>query len=52
MWTCLDCGASFVEPEGRDWVEHHGNGIYEPFHAEVCPLCGSDEIERVEVDYD
>lgn len=52
MWTCLDCGASFVEPEVRWWDEYHGGGIYEPFHAEVCPLCGSDEIEMVEVDYD
>lgn len=52
MWKCLDCGAEFVEPEGRDWEENHGNGFYEPFHAEVCPFCGSDEIERQEVDYD
>ena len=52
MWTCLDCGASFVEPEPASWFEDHGNGIIEPFHAEVCPLCGSDEIERIEVDYD
>lgn len=53
MWKCLNCGAGFIEPEGRDWTENHGSGIYEPFHAEVCPFCGSDEIEKTEEeDYD
>jgi ribosomal protein L37AE/L43A len=51
MWKCLDCGASFVEPEVQSWSEDHG-GFWEDWNAEVCPFCGSDEIERQEVDYD
>lgn len=51
MWKCEKCGAVFVEPEAKSWLENHGNGIFEPWNAEICPLCGSDEIERIEVDY-
>ncbi|MBO7436045.1 hypothetical protein J6U76_08685 [bacterium] len=46
MWKCLDCGAGFIEPEIISWTENHGNGLLEPWVAQVCPFCGSDEIAK------
>lgn len=49
MYKCLDCGDFFEEPDTRDIVnpsEYWGRPVNEYLQAEVCPHCGSEDIEE------
>ena len=47
MWRCSFCGETFDEPDVYFYVELHGE-FSEPWAVNVCPECGSEEIEEYE----
>lgn len=56
MWRCYNCGEDFSDPstEHTTYERYYGVsgefGNHTPISLEVCPYCGSDEIEEMDDD--
>lgn len=45
MFICNSCGAVFEEAEGKANYEYYGSAPYVESFDDVCPECGSDNID-------
>lgn len=52
MWCCYNCNEDFYEPDEKSTTYESYYGVasefesHTPITIEVCPYCGSDEIEE------
>lgn len=47
---CRVCGARFAEPITATYREDmNGEGAYQSFYIDLCPDCGSEEVEEFEI---
>ena len=53
MYRCNDCTATFDEPDEQVWnaADYYGvekNGHDQMLHINVCPYCGSEDIDEID----
>ena len=49
MYNCQSCGNDFDEPDTRDdgwWETVCEHREWYPWHVAICPICGSEDIEK------
>ena len=57
MYKCNDCHETFDEPDEQVWnaADYYGverNGHDQMLYIDVCPLCGSEDIEEIDDEED
>ena len=58
MYQCAECRSMFTEPAGKTVIleDYYGVGSLFPDHhygmIDVCPECGSEEIDEIACDFD
>lgn len=48
MFVCNHCKAEFDYPDTKEWREYHGDGIYEDWLVNCCPLCKCEDFDEIE----